>query len=65
MTYNVFSGTLNHTQSITPICTLSRYKEMRVIVLVTKTCTFFTVILRPFSPGRQNFNTRDLSPAYT
>jgi len=38
---------------------LSRYKEMGVyIVPVTKkTPTFFDAILRPFSPGCQNFNT--------
>jgi len=40
---------------------LSLYKEMRVLFTrYDKTCTFFAAILsklRPFGPGRKNFNT--------
>ena len=37
---------------------LSRYNEMRVHCTRYKTPTLSTAILRPFGPGRQNFNAR-------
>jgi len=38
---------------------LSRYKEMRIhCTSYKKTSTLLTASLRPFGPGRKNFNTR-------
>jgi len=44
---------------------LSCYKEMRIHCIRCKNSTLLTAILRPFGPGRQHFNTWNLTSAYT
>ena len=44
---------------------VSHYKDMRVhCIRYEQNMHLFAAILRTFGPGRQNFNTRDLSSAY-